>query len=47
NGPWPLDDHWWDGRVAERSARLQVLLDDRAVVVTLRGGEWYAAVVFD
>ncbi|MEV6971102.1 DNA polymerase Y family protein [Hamadaea sp. NPDC051192] len=47
NGPWPIDDHWWDGRVAERSARLQVLLDDRAVVVTLRGGEWYAAVVFD
>ena len=47
-GPWPVDDHWWDGRVADRSARLQMLLDDgRAVVVTLRGGEWYAAVAFD
>jgi protein ImuB len=47
-GPWPVDDRWWDARQADRSARLQVLLDDgRAVVVTLRSGRWYAAVAFD
>jgi protein ImuB len=47
-GPWPVDDHWWDARTADRTARLQMLLaDGRAVIVTIRGGEWYAAVAFD
>ena len=28
-GPWPADEHWWDG-AARRRARMQVVLEDRS-----------------
>ncbi|NUT38319.1 MAG: DNA polymerase Y family protein, partial [Hamadaea sp.] len=47
-GPWPVDAQWWDARVAERTARLQVWFEGGGgAVVMLRGGAWFAAVVFD
>jgi protein ImuB len=47
-GPWPVEARWWDPQVAQRVARLQILLDDgRGAMVAVRDGEWYAVVTFD
>lgn len=47
-GPWPVDERWWDGRVARRLARMQVLLaDSRALLLTLVAGQWKLSLEYD
>ena len=47
NGPWPVEERWWDpgGR---RRARFQVLLDDGSAHLVVReGGRWWLEATYD
>jgi protein ImuB len=35
-GPWPLDEHWWSPDAAGARARVQVVLDDAALLLRCR-----------
>lgn len=47
NGPWPVEERWWDpgGR---RRARFQLLLDDGSAHLVVReGGRWWVEATYD
>jgi protein ImuB len=47
-GPWPAEERWWAHSEARRCARFQVaLVDGRAFLLTLAGGHWAVAAVYD
>jgi len=48
SGPWPVDERWWDDAGHRRHARFQVVTDDGvARLVTIEGGQWKLAAVYD
>ncbi|MEY2423814.1 MAG: protein ImuB [Acidimicrobiaceae bacterium] len=48
SGPWPVDERWWDDAGHRRHARFQVVTDDGvARLITLEGGRWHLAAVYD
>jgi protein ImuB len=47
-GPWPVDERWWAPEEANRRVRFQVCLaDGRALLLTLRRGDWTVTGVYD
>jgi protein ImuB len=47
-GPWPVQERWWAPVEANRLVRLQLTLDDgRALLVTLREGQWAIEAIYD
>jgi protein ImuB len=47
-GPWPASERWWDPEHTRRRARFQVVTgDDRAYLLMVEGGHWYAEAVYD
>jgi protein ImuB len=47
-GPWPVDERWWAPGEASRRVRFQVCLaDGRALLLTLRSGNWWVTGVYD
>ncbi|HEY2813539.1 MAG TPA: DNA polymerase Y family protein [Acidimicrobiales bacterium] len=47
-GPWPVEERWWDGSSRRRLARFQLVTDDGvARLVTVEGGRWWLAAVYD
>jgi protein ImuB len=48
SGPWLVDERWWDDAGHRRHARFQVVTDDGvARLVTIDGGRWHLAAVYD
>jgi protein ImuB len=47
-GPWPVDERWWAPVEARRQARFQVrVADGRAFLLSLAGGHWAVAAIYD
>lgn len=46
-GPWCIDERWWDPLRHRRRARMQVLLDSGAHLLTLEGGQWRLEATYD
>ncbi|MGW2253085.1 Y-family DNA polymerase [Kitasatospora sp. NPDC001660] len=46
-GPWPAVEYWWDQSLARRRARFQVVVGDRALLLTVEGGGWYLEAGYD
>lgn len=46
-GPWCVDERWWDALAHRRRARVQVVLDDAAHLVTLEDGRWWLEATYD
>jgi protein ImuB len=47
NGPWPVEERWWDP-AGRRRARFQVLLDDGSAHLVVReGGRWWLEATYD
>jgi protein ImuB len=47
-GPWPVDERWWAPAEARRQARFQVrVADGRAFLLSLAGGHWAVAAIYD
>ena len=47
-GPWPVQERWWAPAEANRLVRLQlVLADARALLVSLRDGQWAIEAIYD
>jgi protein ImuB len=47
-GPWPIEERWWDGAGQRRQARFQlVTADGVARLLTVEGGRWWLAAVYD
>jgi protein ImuB len=47
-GPWPVDERWWAPAEARRRARFQIaLVDGRALLLSLAGGQWAVEAVYD
>lgn len=46
-GPWPVNERWWDRRFALRRARLQVMTDTGAWLLSVDGGKWWVEAVYD
>ncbi|KQV21880.1 MULTISPECIES: DNA polymerase Y family protein [unclassified Kitasatospora] len=40
-GPWPAVEYWWDPVRARRRARLQVVAEGRALLLTVEDGRWW------
>jgi protein ImuB len=48
SGPWPVDERWWDDAGHRRLARFQVVTDDGvARLITIEGGRWHLAAIYD
>jgi protein ImuB len=46
-GPWCIDERWWDPTGHRRRARLQVLVDSGAHLLTLESGQWRLEATYD
>jgi protein ImuB len=47
-GPWPVDERWWDPKVRQRLARLQVTTQkDLAYLLKLTDGRWWVEATYD
>ena len=46
-GPWCVDERWWDALARRRRARVQVVLDDAAHLLTLEDGRWWLEATYD
>jgi protein ImuB len=47
-GPWPVQERWWAPAEANRLVRLQlVLADARALLASLRDGQWAIEAIYD
>ena len=46
-GPWCVDERWWDPLKHRRRARLQVLLERSAHLLTLESGQWRLEATYD
>lgn len=46
-GPWCVDERWWDALAHRRRARVQVVLDDAAHLLTLEDGRWWMEATYD
>ena len=46
-GPWCVDERWWDALAHRRRARVQVVLDDAAHLLTLEDGRWWLEATYD
>ena len=46
-GPWPADERWWDTAAHRRRARFQIVAGDRAWLLALEGGRWWAEASYD
>lgn len=46
-GPWCIDERWWDPTGHRRSARLQVLVDSGAHLLSLESGQWRLEATYD
>lgn len=46
-GPWCIDERWWDPLRHRRRARMQVLLESGAHLITLESGRWRLEATYD
>jgi protein ImuB len=47
-GPWPVEERWWDDAGQRRRARFQLVTADGAArLLTVEGGRWWLAAVYD
>ncbi len=46
-GPWCIEEKWWDPTGHRRMARLQILIDSGAHLVTLESGQWRLEATYD
>ncbi|QGU02802.1 DNA polymerase IV [Corynebacterium kalinowskii] len=50
-GPWPVDDRWWDPDVAQKYARMQVVVvqedTPRAFLIVWLAGQWRVEATYD
>ncbi len=51
-GPWPVDERWWEcqpgrDKGGSRTARAQVLLEDRALLLCYRQRRWYLEGIYE
>jgi protein ImuB len=47
-GPWPVEERWWDDAGQRRQARFQLVTADGAArLLTVEGGQWWLAAVYD
>lgn len=46
-GPWCIDERWWDPTGHRRRARLQVLVDSGAHLLSLESGQWRLEATYD
>lgn len=44
-GPWPADERWWSP-TSRRTARLQAITPDRALLLVAEGGRWWAEATY-
>jgi protein ImuB len=46
-GPWPVEERWWEPGGGRRRARLQVVLEATALLLTCENGRWCVEGVYD